>query len=932
MATVRSERPQFFEGQYLGAADLAAAVEYSRELSREAALAGQSWGICIGLDLVEIANASGSFDYFVLPGLAFDGYGRAVAVLDPAPVAASLFAKLPSGNQRVWIRYDETATRGLRPGWESCGSSDSYSRVRESFVVEAGPMSQLTDRQAGVEIAGTLEPDARKALIAIDADSPLICDASVPHQTFSPDSARWLLPLGCAAWTAGAPGSLGQRSDAVKRESRSLRRYVGQIAESLLAADGIIRLRDRKTDVNDTKTVDEQCAATSVTTDDLTLAADPKDSTKTVDRLIGKELVWVEGHMRVTGDARMWGTKLELRAAGGSDNAVPLYIQRAAAANPFGGQDLCITIGSKADGTSRMLAGVQPAGAAFAPQLQLRNDGRLAVGPVLPADVKSHTILAYSEDNTSIGIVSAAAKIARLQFATGSALTETAQIGFDDAAKLLRLGAATDLADFVYLTRTGQVGIRTDKPDQQDADASDLVVKSPVNAGITIQADPGFAARLNFSDGIAGPANRHAASLRYDLAAQRMEIWTAAAVRVVIDSVGNIGVGTMNPAARLDIRSTVDSRALALDSDAIQASNGGIASQLQLQRGGGGVLLGGALAAEQQISLGADGRVGIGAALPNAALHVRRGDANIAIETTSATAPRLSFLSGGASRSVLEWSPASTCTTLNNGGAESLTALGTRIGVNLAGSNPVTNLHVRGNIDGDAGFFDSHVAFIENTAGGGADVLALKVNVANPDQHNNFITFFGANAAIGRIEGSGANGVTLLSGGADFAECLPRAAEGPIGPGRIVGVRGGQVTLSTTGADSLLVTTDRAIVVGNAPPSGQEDGWERVALVGQVPVTVDGPVMAGDFILPSGRDDGVGRAVSPANMSADQAVSVLGTAWQGADAAGRNVVTVAVGIGPASATQPLVGALAAQSRTIDALECRLAKLEAQLEA
>ncbi len=929
MATARSERPQFFDGQYLGGADLAATVDYARELSREAALAGQSWGICIGLDLVEVANASGSFDYFVLPGLAFDGYGRQVVVLAPAPVPAALFASMPSGNQRVWIRYDQTQTRGLRPGWESCDAQDAYARVRESFAIEAGPKTGLSDQQSGIDIAGTIEPDPRKALIAIDADAPLMCDGSAPHQTFPDDTARWMIPLGCVAWTVGAPGSLGQRSEDAKKESRRLRRYVGQVAESLFAADGILRLRDRKTDVNDTMTPDGQCAAASVTTDDLAHAPDPKDTSKTIERLVGKELVWVEGHMRVTGDARLWGTRLELRDKTGGEAGAPLSLQRAASANADGGQDLDITIGAKADGKSRLLAGVAEPGQPFAAKLQLRNDGRLAVGPVMPADVKSHTILAYTEGDTSVAIGAGANKLARLQFTTGPALAEAAHLGFDDATKLFRLGAGTDLTNFTYVTRGGQVGIRTTTPDLQDGDANDLVVASAFNCGITIQAEPGNGARLNFSDGTGAPANRHAGSLRYDLALQRMEFWTAAAARIAIDSAGNLGVGTMTPAARLEIQSVIDAHSLALDADAIQARNGGIASQLQLQRSGGGVVIGGALGAEQQMSFGADGRVGLGTLGPAAALHLRRGDANIAVDTTGGTAPRFSLMSGGVVQSALAWAPATGRTTLSNAGTTSLTAAGNRVGINIGGDDPVTNLHVRGTIDGDASVVTSHVAFIENTAGGSADVLALRVNVANPGASNNFVTFFGSGGAIGRIEGNGANGVTLLSGGADFAECLPREAGAAIGPGRIVGVRGGRVSLDTTGADSLLVTTDRAIVVGNAPPADERHCWERVALVGQVPVTVDGPVAAGDFILPSGRDDGLGRAVAPGALAPGQAGQVLGQAWQGAEAQGRNTITIAVGIGSANATRPLAVLLSTQAHAIAALERRLAELEAR---
>src|SRR5690606_9169355 len=109
----RLERPSFFEGQFLGAADLAALVTYARDLGREHALAAHTWGIATGLELVEIPSEEpGAVDLFVMPGFAWDGYGRAIVVLSPAQVPLEKFNGLPSGNQQVWIRYDETPFRG----------------------------------------------------------------------------------------------------------------------------------------------------------------------------------------------------------------------------------------------------------------------------------------------------------------------------------------------------------------------------------------------------------------------------------------------------------------------------------------------------------------------------------------------------------------------------------------------------------------------------------------------------------------------------------------------------------------------------------------------------------------------------------------------------------------------------------------------------
>uniref|UniRef100_UPI0035CA140D hypothetical protein n=1 Tax=uncultured Sphingomonas sp. TaxID=158754 RepID=UPI0035CA140D len=238
-------------------------------------------------------------------------------------------------------------------------------------------------------------------------------------------------------------------------------------------------------------------------------------------------------------------------------------------------------------------------------------------------------------------------------------------------------------------------------------------------------------------------------------------------------------------------------------------------------------------------------------------------------------------------------------------------------------SQPVTNLHVRGSIDGDASNINAHVAFIENSAGGGADVLALKVNVANPDSGNNFITFFGSGGAVGRIEGNGGNNVTMVSGGADFAECLRRDDVAPIGPGRIVGVRAGRVSLSTDGAESILVTTDRAIVLGNAPPDGEQD-WERVAMIGQVPVAVEGRVASGDFIIASGRGDGVGLARAETALRGDE--RVVGRAWQTSDDAGIKRVLTAVGIDGTRRADAFALAIAAQQTAIARLEARVAAL------
>jgi len=930
MATQRSERPRFFEGQYIGAADLAAVVDYGREMAREAALGGQTWGIAIGLDLVTVAAAGGGFDYFILPGLAWDGYGRPIVVLSPVQVPAALFASLPTGNQNVWLRYDETAFKGLRPGWETCNDEDDFARVRESFAIEVGPFKNVKDRQSGIEIAGVAIEDARLGLWQIDNQAPLVCDGSMPHQTFPEDKARWLLPVGQAAWQAGAPGTLLDRTEAARKASRVFRRYMGQVAESVYASDGVLRLRDRMTAFKDGDIPDDLCALTAMKDGDLQLA-DPADPAS---RLIGRELVWVEGHLRVTGDARLFGTRLEFRDLDGAERTdVPLFMKRGDAMNIDGGEDLEIAVGKVADGKSRLVAGVQEDGKPFAVKLQFRNDGRLAVGPVIPPNVKTHTILATTEADTSVAIASAGGKTAKLQFATAATLTPQAHIAFDDDARKLRFGVGEDLTLFTYMEDTGKIGVMMDTPSDLDPDANDLVIKSVVNVGITLLSDANRAGRINFADGTATAAERHGGYLRYNHQANRMEFGTAAATRAVFDSQGNLGLGVLSPDARLHIESLVDSHRLRLDADRIQADNGGIPSQLGLQPAGGGVLFGGGLAADRQAIVDAVGNLGLGTQAPNFAIHVRRGIPTIAIDRAPGGAdPTLVFMDAGVPGASIVYDAPSTRSYVINKNVTALSIDGESLGIGIGQTAPVARLHVRGSQDGDADFISSYVAYIENQAGGSADVLALRVNKADPDASNNFITFFGSGGAVGCIEGGGGGGsVSFVSGNADFAECLPREGAEPIGAGRIVGVRGGRVSLVTEGADSVLVTTDRAIVVGNAPDAANMSGWERVAMIGQVPVSVEGPVAPGDFIVPSGRGDGLGRAVAAGAVTAAEAAAIVGRAWQASPETGVKAINVAVGAPGATAVQALTGALSAQAAEIADLRALVETLCARLE-
>ncbi len=168
------------------------------------------------------------------------------------------------------------------------------------------------------------------------------------------------------------------------------------------------------------------------------------------------------------------------------------------------------------------------------------------------------------------------------------------------------------------------------------------------------------------------------------------------------------------------------------------------------------------------------------------------------------------------------------------------------------------------------------------------------------------------------VTNSAANiGVTYQSGSGDYAEWLPKAnfSEKFI-PGYVVGMKNGKISLNTEGADKLFVISTKPIVLGNMPEIGKEEDYEKVAFMGQVPVHVIGKVNAGDYILPSGFSNGFAKAISPANMKADDYAHIVGMAWSSSKNNSYNQINVAIGLNAGDISK----VVAEQSKEIDELK------------
>jgi Chaperone of endosialidase len=609
MTDTLPQRPTFSNGQYIGADDLNAEVAYARDKTERLALSAVSWGIGTGLALVEIVDATGATQMYIEPGVAWDGYGRTIVVISPATVTADLFAGLPSGNQKVWLKYSTLETQMIAPGFQTCGAGDPATRIAETYaIVTTSPI--VVQQNDGVVLNGVAVPDPRNMLIAFDAAAAVVLDGSAPHQLFPDDSAEWLVPVGIVSYNS-ATGTFNARTPAQLALNRVTRRYAGAVVESVLAADGVLRLRDRQTDQQSGQSNDNLDLAAAIQATDV--QADPNNPT----RLIGNELVWVEGAMRVLGDARLWGGALSLRAKDGTEPAGSLFIRRNVdATNPATIQNMEVSIGQPPSGTavnrlivaaSNPATATTPATLVTPPALSVGTDARVGIGVAVPGaglalDVKGD--LGHDGDPTTLhlnGSAIAGQSDGSLLLTAASGMIE---LGADGALIHVAIGTKSPQADTALDIHGGGIAVNNS------------------NAFLRLLGS----AIIDQSDGI-------------------LRIRSGGGT-VAFDGADNVGINTQSPAHRLDVNgdanvATTLSAGALVTTTATVGGNAGIGGNLNV---GGGITLASPGAAFMQllgsrISDNNDGilhiesggnvvafdgfdSVGIGTTAPTALLHV----------------------------------------------------------------------------------------------------------------------------------------------------------------------------------------------------------------------------------------------------------------------------------------------------------------------
>jgi hypothetical protein len=213
------QRPRYFEGQVLAAADLTAAVDYARNRAARHDRYLHDWGIAEGLALTTEPMTDpdgGSFVVVTLqPGVAVDGTGREVVVTAPVALQEALFEEVNGAEPPTGAPYPVFLAGLDRDGPAIQHTTNQSGRVDESFQILFGRLG----------------------------DERLVAEQRPPAVGDGPGDGRvpWLVLLGFVGWSGGHFTAVTARARGVGP------RYAGVRADTVAARAGTLTLRPQPT-------------------------------------------------------------------------------------------------------------------------------------------------------------------------------------------------------------------------------------------------------------------------------------------------------------------------------------------------------------------------------------------------------------------------------------------------------------------------------------------------------------------------------------------------------------------------------------------------------------------------------------------------------------------------------------------------------------
>jgi len=218
------ERPVFFEGQILAAADLTSAVDYGRAQVARHERYLHSWGIGEGLTLTtthktDPTTGKNYVEVTLDQGVAIDGTGREIVVPGPVPLSTTDFSIAnPSGlantDYPILLHGVDSTAPAAPLATGACGGASQPTRTQEGFAFTyAGPGADIGLDQQNV-------PD----------------ESAGP----SPDPAHpWEILVGYVQWDPSISKFTGA--------SITGRRYAGVMADTVAARSGTLALQSQPT-------------------------------------------------------------------------------------------------------------------------------------------------------------------------------------------------------------------------------------------------------------------------------------------------------------------------------------------------------------------------------------------------------------------------------------------------------------------------------------------------------------------------------------------------------------------------------------------------------------------------------------------------------------------------------------------------------------
>jgi hypothetical protein len=245
------ERLNYYEGEYLGAADFDAEQQYHRDMRRRHNIGQHTMGIVAGLDLAQVPNGgpNGQVDVYLMPGMAVDGFGREIVVLGKAQLTQEPFAPYYDPNVNaapkqmyLWIAYGQSLVQGSQDVCTSAGTTNAFGRVEESYriAVTPDPTSPVNDP---IVVDGADMTPGPLATPPSPGDIVVPADGSVPYQEFPTDdqTVNWFIPIGRVLWDPHNEVFVGQ-PDAASAQGRL---YAGSVTETIYAPGGALRVLNR---------------------------------------------------------------------------------------------------------------------------------------------------------------------------------------------------------------------------------------------------------------------------------------------------------------------------------------------------------------------------------------------------------------------------------------------------------------------------------------------------------------------------------------------------------------------------------------------------------------------------------------------------------------------------------------------------------------